>query len=150
MELLLKFQTDSEEETRALGAKFGQLLKGGDIVCLNGDLGAGKTQFTCGAAQALGAGLYITSPTFTIVNEYDTGNFPVYHFDLYRLSSYDELIEIGFEEYLQKDAVLFIEWSDQIPEIEKQYKSRITRIQIVRRDDLSPTRREIEVRRFGA
>lgn len=150
MELLQKFQTDSEAETRALGAKFGQLLKGGDIVCLNGDLGAGKTQFTCGAAQTLGAGPYITSPTFTIVNEYDTGKFPVYHFDLYRLSSYEELLEIGFEEYVQKDAVLFMEWSDQIPEIERYYKTRITRIQVLRRDDLSPTRREIEVRRFGA
>ena len=150
MELLLKFQTNSESETRALGMKLGSILQSGDIVCLNGDLGAGKTHLTCGAADALDIKEYITSPTFTVVNEYHDGRMPLYHFDVYRISSYDELIEIGFEEYLQKPGVFFIEWAEQIPEIAQYYKERITEIRIIRRDDISPERRDIEVRRFGA
>lgn len=150
MELLLKFQSDSEEETGALGEKIGSILKPGEIVTLYGDLGAGKTRFTCGAAKALGIPEYITSPTFTIVNEYKSGDLFFYHFDLYRISSYDELMEIGFEEYLNRQAVAFIEWADRVPEIEAYYKDRITQIKMIRRDDISPNRREIEVRRFGA
>ncbi len=150
MELVLKFQTDGEQETGALGEKIGGLLKPGDIVTLNGDLGAGKTRFTCGAAKALGIREYITSPTFTIVNEYDSGNLLFYHFDLYRISSYEELSEIGFEEYLEKQAVIFIEWAERVPEIETEYKNRILQVKIFRRDDISPERRDIEVRRFGA
>ena len=150
MELLMKFQTNSAEETRTLGGKIGQLLKPGDIVTLDGDLGAGKTHFTCGAAKALQIQEYITSPTFTIVNEYDNGEILFYHFDLYRSSSYEELLEIGFEEYLSKQAVIFIEWAERIPEIAKIYKDRITQVRIIRRDDISPERRDLEVRRFGA
>jgi len=148
MELLLKFQTNSEEETSLLGEKIGALLKSGDIVTLTGDLGAGKTHFTAGAAKALGINDYITSPTFTIVNEYsgNKGNF--YHFDLYRLSSYDDLLDIGFEEYADKQAIMFIEWPDCVPDLEKIYKNRITQVKIMRRDDVSPTRRDIEIRRF--
>ena len=150
MELLMKFQTNRAEETRTLGGKIGQLLKPGDIVTLDGDLGAGKTHFTCGAAKALQIQEYITSPTFTIVNEYDNGEILFYHFDLYRISSYEELLEIGFEEYLSKQAVIFIEWAERIPEIAKIYKDRITQVRIIRRDDISPERRDLEVRRFGA
>lgn len=150
MELLLRFQTNSEQETESLGGKFGQLLKEGDIVCLNGDLGAGKTHFTRGAAKALGISDYITSPTFTIVNEYYGGKMPFYHFDLYRITSYEELIDIGFEEYAAENGILFIEWSSNIPEIQKYYKNRIMDIKMIRRDDISPAHRDIEVRRFGA
>ena len=148
MELLLKFQSNSEEETFNLGVKIGKLLQPGDIVTLTGDLGAGKTKFTCGAAESLGIHDYITSPTFTIVNEYNGENILVYHFDLYRLSSYEELIDIGFEEYAQKPCVMFIEWPDNIPEIRKIYKNRIMEIKIMRRDDISLTRRDIEIRRY--
>lgn len=148
MELLLKFQTNSEEETCALGEKIGALLKPGDIVCLTGDLGAGKTHFTSGAAKALGVKDYITSPTFTIVNEYNDCDTDVYHFDLYRLSSYEELLDIGFEEYAEKQAILFIEWADCVPELQKIYKERITHVKILRRDDISSQRRDIEIRRF--
>jgi len=148
MELLLKFQTNSEEETSLLGEKIGALLKPGDIVTLTGDLGAGKTHFTAGAAKALGISDYITSPTFTIVNEYSGANGNFYHFDLYRLSSYDDLLDIGFEEYADKPAVMFIEWPDCVPDVEKIYKNRITQVKIIRRDDISPTRRDIEIRRF--
>ncbi len=150
MELLLKFQTNSEAETQALGKKLGSILQSGDIVCLNGDLGAGKTHLTSGAAEAMEINEYVTSPTFTVVNEYHGGRMPFYHFDVYRIASYDELIEIGFEEYLQKPGVFFIEWAEQIPEITQYYKERITEIRMIRRDDISPERRDIEVRRFGA
>ncbi len=150
MELLMKFQTNSAEETSTLGGKIGRLLKPGDIVTLDGDLGAGKTHFTCGAAKALQIQEYITSPTFTIVNEYDNGEILFYHFDLYRISSYEELLEIGFEEYLSKQAVIFIEWAERIPEIAKIYKDRITQVRIIRRDDISPERRDLEIWRFGA
>ena len=149
MELLLKFQTNSEKETCELGEKIGALLQSGDIVTLTGDLGAGKTHFTSGAAKALNITDYITSPTFTIVNEYSDGKMPLYHFDLYRISSYDELVEIGFEEYADKPGVMFIEWPDCVPELEKEYKERITQVKIIRRDDISPERRDIEIRRFG-
>ena len=148
MELLLTFQTNSEEETSALGEKIGSILKPGDIVTLTGDLGAGKTHFTAGAAKALGINEYITSPTFTIVNEYTDGSVPMYHFDLYRLSSFDDLADIGFEEYADKSAIMFIEWPDCVPELQKMYKDRITQVKITRRDEISPQRRDIEIRRF--
>ena len=149
MELLMKFQTDSEKETEAVGEKLGRLLKPGDIVTLNGELGAGKTCFTSGAAKALGIRDYINSPTFTIVNEYRSGESLLYHFDLYRIASYEELLDIGFEEYAEHDAVLFIEWAERVPEIKKYYKQRITDVGLSRRDDISPTRREIEIRRYA-
>ncbi len=148
MELLLKFQTNNEDETFELGKKIGALLKKGDIVTLTGDLGAGKTKFTCGAAKALNVEEYITSPTFTIVNEYKAGDINLYHFDLYRLSSYEELLDIGFEEYTQNSSIIFIEWPDNVPELKKIYKERIMEIKIIRRDDISMSRRDIEVRRF--
>lgn len=150
MELLLRFQTNSEEETFELGKKIGAILKAGDIVTLTGDLGAGKTHFTAGAANALNINEYITSPTFTIVNEYNSGAIPLFHFDFYRISSYDELIEIGFEEYLNKNGVIFIEWPDCVPEIEKIYRDKITQVKIIRRDDISPERRDIEIKRFDS
>lgn len=148
MELLLKFQTNSEKETSNLGEKIGSILKPGDIVTLTGDLGAGKTHFVAGAAKTLGISDYITSPTFTIVNEYSQGKIPMYHFDLYRLSSYDDLLDIGFEEYADKAAVMFVEWPDCVQELEKIYKNRILQVKIMRRDEISPTRRDIEIRRF--
>ena len=148
MELLLKFQTNSETETSNLGEKIGSILKPGDIVTLTGDLGAGKTHFVAGAAKTLGISDYITSPTFTIVNEYSQGKIPMYHFDLYRLSSYDDLLDIGFEEYADKAAVMFVEWPDCVQELEKIYKNRILQVKIMRRDKISPTRRDIEIRRF--
>ena len=148
MELLLKFQTNSETETSNLGEKIGSILKPGDIVTLTGDLGAGKTHFVAGAAKTLGINDYITSPTFTIVNEYSQGKIPMYHFDLYRLSSYDDLLDIGFEEYADKAAVMFVEWPDCVQELEKIYKNRILQVKIMRRDEISPTRRDIEIRRF--
>lgn len=110
------FKTVSQDETCTLGRKLGELLKAGDIVCLVGDLGTGKTAFTKGIAEALGVSGYITSPTFTFVNEYQ-GRIPMFHFDVYRIGEPEDLFEIGFEEYLEQDAVVVIEWADMIKDI---------------------------------
>lgn len=105
--------TSSPEQTWRTGQILGKLLGAGDTVCLYGDLGAGKTNFTYGIAQGLEVReQYITSPTYTFVNEYE-GRIPLYHMDLYRLEEPDELENIGFEEYLESDGVTVIEWADR-------------------------------------
>jgi len=109
-------KTYSVEQTVEVGVKLGRILNKGDIVCLTGDLGTGKTALTQGIASALGIKGYVTSPTFTIVNEY-RGSLPLYHFDVYRLTSPDEMYEIGFEEYLDGSGVVVMEWADRIREI---------------------------------
>ena len=103
--------THSAGETLELGKKFASSLKRSDVVALYGELGSGKTQFAKGVCLGLGIHDHVTSPTFTIVNEYTEGKFPVYHFDFYRLRSPDELKEIGFEEYLFGDGVCLLEWA---------------------------------------
>lgn len=108
---------DSVEETMELGRQLGLRLNSGDIVCLNGDLGTGKTHFTKGVANGLGIEEQITSPTFTIVNEYDTGRLKLYHFDVYRVNDPDEILNIGFDEYIFGKGVSIIEWSDYIEEL---------------------------------
>lgn len=112
--------TSSPEQTWRTGQLFGKLLNAGDTVCLYGDLGAGKTNFTYGIAQGLEVQeRYITSPTYTFVNEYQ-GRVPLYHIDLYRLKEPGELEGIGFEEYLESDGVTVIEWAelaeDELPD----------------------------------
>jgi tRNA threonylcarbamoyladenosine biosynthesis protein TsaE len=101
------------EETEEFGIKLGSLLKGGDIICLNGDLGAGKTTLTKSIGRGLGVDEYITSPTFALINEYK-GKFPVYHFDVYRLENAHELYDLGFDEYFYGKGVCIIEWADKI------------------------------------
>jgi tRNA threonylcarbamoyladenosine biosynthesis protein TsaE len=113
---MIKITTGSAEETVALGRKLGNILEGGDTLCLNGDLGTGKTAFTGGIAKALNIGGYITSPTFTIVNEYK-GRLPLYHFDVYRIANPDDMFETGFDEYIGGDGIVVIEWADQIRDI---------------------------------
>jgi len=108
--------TNSERETFELGYKIGTKLKKGDVISLNGDLGAGKTHLTKGIAAGLGVDDYITSPTFTIVNEY-FGRLPLYHFDVYRIDDIYEMYEIGFEEYLYGDGVCVVEWGDMVEEL---------------------------------
>ncbi len=110
---MIKITTNSAEETAEAGFWLGSLLKPGDVVCLSGGLGAGKTAFAGGMAKALGIGGYITSPTFSIVNEYK-GRIPLYHFDVYRIADTDEMFEIGFEEYLDAGGVVAIEWAELI------------------------------------
>lgn len=107
------------EETIALGEAFGRRLSGGEVLLLDGDLGAGKTAFVSGIARALGIHTRVTSPTFTIVNRYVTGRLPLTHFDLYRIADPDELFELGWEEYLSEGGVVAVEWfqnaGDELP-----------------------------------
>jgi tRNA threonylcarbamoyladenosine biosynthesis protein TsaE len=111
-----EIKTESAQETVELGRKLGMALRKGDIVCLTGNLGVGKTAFTGGIAAGLGIKGYITSPTFTIVNEYK-GRLPLYHFDVYRITDPSEMFEIGFEEYLEGSGVVVIEWADIVKEL---------------------------------
>jgi tRNA threonylcarbamoyladenosine biosynthesis protein TsaE len=113
---MYQITTKSVAETETLGFKLGETLEAGDVVCLRGGLGTGKTALTGGIAGALGISGYITSPTFTIVNEY-TGKPPLYHFDVYRISDPEEMFEIGFEEYLDGRGVVVIEWAELIKDI---------------------------------
>ncbi len=108
--------THSEEETIAAAEHFSRKLLDGDVVALRGDLGSGKTHFAKGVCRGLGIREHVTSPTFTIVNEYIGGKFPVYHFDFYRLRSLSELKEIGYEEYINDEGVCLLEWADMIEE----------------------------------
>ena len=107
----------NEEETIAFGREYASRLAPGTVIALIGPLGAGKTTFTKAIAKGLGIEETITSPTFTIVCEYDSGRLPLYHFDVYRVSDPDELFEMGFEEYLYKNGVCLIEWADLIDDI---------------------------------
>lgn len=113
----MEFEVYSVCDTTKLGIKLGELLNNGDIICLTGDLGTGKTHITKGIAQGLGITDNITSPTFTIVNEYDSGRLKLNHFDVYRVSDPDEIYAIGFDDYIFSDAVSIIEWANYIEEI---------------------------------
>ncbi|MBY2478786.1 tRNA (adenosine(37)-N6)-threonylcarbamoyltransferase complex ATPase subunit type 1 TsaE [Clostridioides difficile] len=127
---MAKIYLENENKTREIGYKLGKLLKEGSVICLVGDLGAGKTTMTQSLADSLGIKDYITSPTFTIINEYE-GKIPLYHFDVYRIGSSDEMYDIGYDEYINSNGICIIEWAnlieDILPEeylnIELKYKS---------------------------
>ena len=110
----MEYRTTGPEETEALGEALAQRLKPGSVVAFTGDLGAGKTAFTRGLARGLGSEENVTSPTFTIVNEYEGGRLPLFHFDMYRLESSDELFDIGWEDYLRRGGVCAVEWSEKV------------------------------------
>ena len=112
----MEFITNSPLETEKVGEALGKVLKPGSILAYAGDLGAGKTAFTRGLARGLGAAEQVTSPTYTIVNEYLTGRMPLFHFDMYRLSSADDLWDIGWEDYLERGGVCAGEWSENVAE----------------------------------
>jgi tRNA threonylcarbamoyladenosine biosynthesis protein TsaE len=112
----LDFIVDKVEQTIELGKQLGALVQSGDIICLIGDLGTGKTHITKGIAEGLMVEDYITSPTFTIVNEYE-GRLKLHHFDVYRVNDPDEIEAIGFDEYIFSDAVSIIEWANYIEEL---------------------------------
>ncbi|MBQ1193134.1 MAG: tRNA (adenosine(37)-N6)-threonylcarbamoyltransferase complex ATPase subunit type 1 TsaE [Lachnospiraceae bacterium] len=114
MEILESF---SAKETFEYGKKMGETAKAGEVICLNGDLGVGKTVFTQGFAEGLGIDEPINSPTFTIVQEYYDGRLPLFHFDVYRIGDVSEMDEIGYEEYFYGNGVCFIEWAELIEEI---------------------------------
>ena len=104
----------SEQDTEALGRALVQRLQPGAVVAFTGDLGAGKTAFVRGMAQGLGIPQRVTSPTFTIVNEYEGGRLPLFHFDMYRLRDADDLFDIGWEDYLTRGGVCAVEWSERV------------------------------------
>lgn len=108
----MQYQTNSPLETEALGEALAERLMPGAVIAYTGDLGAGKTAFTRGLARGLGVNERVTSPTFTIVNEYEGGRMPLFHFDMYRLGSSDELYDIGWEDYLSRGGVCAVEWSE--------------------------------------
>ncbi len=110
----MKYVTNGEGETEDLGAWLAGRLSPGAVIAFTGDLGAGKTAFTRGLARGLGITDRVTSPTFTIVNEYEGGRMPLFHFDMYRLGSSDELFDIGWEDYLARGGVCAVEWSENV------------------------------------
>ena len=110
----MEYITGSPEETEALGVALAEKLLPGTILAYEGDLGAGKTAFTRGLARGLGASDRVTSPTYTVVNEYLSGRLPLFHFDMYRLESSDDLWDIGWEDYLLRGGVCAVEWSENV------------------------------------
>ena len=106
--------TNSPEETEKVGQALGRVLTPGTVLAYTGDLGAGKTAFTRGLARGLGATEAVTSPTYTIVNEYLSGRMPLFHFDMYRLHCADDLWDIGWEDYLERGGVCAVEWSENV------------------------------------
>lgn len=121
----MKFKSNSVKETIEFGRKFAEELKAGDVVCLEGDLGAGKTHFVKGIASGFGIDQEkVNSPTFTLINEY-YGEIPIFHFDCYRLKTIQEALEIGIEEYLYGEGVSVIEWPSKIKELIPEYAIQI-------------------------
>jgi tRNA threonylcarbamoyladenosine biosynthesis protein TsaE len=110
------FTTNSPAETENIGAALAKILKPGTVIAYRGDLGAGKTAFTRGLARGLGCSDMVTSPTYTIVNEYLSGKMPLFHFDMYRLRSSDDLWDIGWEDYLDRGGICAVEWSENVEE----------------------------------
>ena len=124
----MTFETHSREETEALGARLANALAQGRVVAFTGDLGAGKTAFVSGMARALGVEERVTSPTFTIVNEYEGGRLPLFHFDMYRLDGADELFHIGWEDYLARGGVCAGEGSENVAEAIEDGAGRVSMV----------------------
>ena len=112
----MEFFTHSPAETEKIGEALGNILPAGTVIAYRGDLGAGKTAFTRGLARGLGYKEPVTSPTYTIVNEYLGGRLPLFHFDMYRLASAEDLWDIGWEDYLDRNGVCAVEWSENVEE----------------------------------
>lgn len=112
----MEFITHSPEETERVGAALGRVIPAGTVIAYEGDLGAGKTAFTRGLSRGLGCAEQVTSPTYTIVNEYLSGRCPLFHFDMYRLRTADDLWDIGWEDYLDRNGVCAVEWSENVRE----------------------------------
>ena len=136
----------SPEITAELGRKLGAQVKPGDVICLTGDLGVGKTVFTQGFAEGLGIDEPICSPTFTIILEYHSGRIPLYHFDVYRILDPEEMYEIGYEEYVYGDGVSIIEWPGLISDILPEERYDIT---ISKNHELHTDFREILIEKRG-
>lgn len=138
MDITMEIITHSVEETELVGQTLAKTLAAGAVVALYGDLGAGKTAFVRGMAKGLGSHDRVTSPTFTIVNEYG-GSLELFHFDMYRLRSSDELFDIGWEDYLARGGVCVVEWSENVTDAFDGSETKVTL------DKLSDTDRKITV-----
>ena len=135
----MEFITNSPEETEKIGAAIGKIIPAGTVLAYRGDLGAGKTAFTRGLAAGLGYKGRVTSPTFAIVNEYEGGRLPLFHFDMYRLNSADDLFDIGWEDYVNRGSVCAVEWSENVEDA--FYGDEV----VVRFEKLGPTTRRITI-----
>lgn len=137
----MKYISNNRDDTLKIGSNFAKRLKRGDIVCLNGELGAGKTAFVAGMAKALGYNGYTSSPTFTLINEY-MADIPIYHFDVYRIDYSDEMYDIGIDDYLFGDGICVIEWPEKIKDI---LPDDVINVNIVKNNDISDDYREIYI-----
>lgn len=142
----IEFITNGEEETRAAAAETAKRLKIGDVILYEGEMGAGKTAFTKGLAEYFGTDSEVTSPTFALVHEY-SGRVPIFHFDLYRISGYDDLYAVGFFDYLDRGGIIAAEWSENVEGLEDELENVVK----IRIDKLSENGRKITVtgERFG-
>lgn len=129
-----EYITHSPQQTMQLAAALAAVLGAGDVLLYEGDMGAGKTRFTKGLAAALGIKEEVTSPTFALVNEYLDGRLPLFHFDLYRIDSYDDLYAIGFFDYLDRDGIIAAEWSENIEGLEMELE-KVTKVRIEKLGD---------------
>ncbi len=142
-----EIKTESAKETYELARSMGEEIRPGEVICLIGDLGTGKTVFSQGFAAGLGVTDIVNSPTFTIVQVYESGRLPLYHFDVYRIGDPEEMFEIGFEEYVYGDGVCLIEWADIIEDIlPKEY----IRVNIDKDMENGTDVRKITISRIGA
>ena len=121
----MKIETYTERETYEVGVRMGKESRAGQVYTLIGDLGVGKTVFTKGLADGLGIGEQVSSPTFTIVQIYEEGRLPFYHFDVYRIGDVEEMDEIGYEDYINGEGVSLIEWADLIEEILPEHYTEV-------------------------
>ncbi len=142
----LNYISNDPEDTKKIASDFSGTLKPGSVVCLYGGLGAGKTAFVQGLAKGLGVTEYITSPTFTIVNVYESGRVPLYHFDMYRLADCDEAYEIGYEEYVYGGGISVMEWPENVADILPESRYDIT---ISKDDGRGTDFRKIDIIKVG-
>lgn len=142
----MEFIIDSVDNTIELGRKIGSMCNPGDIFCLTGDLGTGKTHITKGIAEGLNVKEHITSPTFNIVNEYHSGRLSLFHFDVYRVSDPDEIYQIGFDEYIFGDGVSVIEWANYIEEL---IPNQFVHIKLEKLPEKEDHLRKVTIKYFG-
>lgn len=138
----MRIETNSPEETYAVGRRLGEQARAGEVYCLDGDLGVGKTVFTQGFARGLGIEEPVNSPTFTIIQEYDGGRLPLYHFDVYRIGDVSEMDEVGCDDYFFGSGVCLIEWASLIGEI---LPDRVIRVKIEKNLERGFDYRSIEI-----
>ena len=138
----MRFISESYEDTLNIAREFSKTLSPGSLVTLDGDLGAGKTAFTTGLVSILSPDTRVTSPTFTIVNEYRSGEIPVFHFDVYRLTSMDDLYDIGWDDYVLRNGIIIMEWASVVKD---ELAPPYIEVNIIKRTDMGEDVREINI-----